>query len=117
MTAALPRNAAPLSVPGLLLLPLLLLPLPIALSQKPMLPSPPAPTPAPQYLSRPECTRREHPVVTFQALSPWITIFSHPDVRDYSQLTLDLTRNELIVGARNFLFRLSLNNVSLIQVS
>lgn len=34
------------------------------------------------------------------ALSPWIATFSHPDVRDYSQLTLDLTRNELIVGAR-----------------
>lgn len=34
------------------------------------------------------------------ALSPWISTFSHPGVRDYSQLTLDLTRNELIVGAR-----------------
>uniref|UniRef100_A0A8C4DU33 Semaphorin-5A n=1 Tax=Dicentrarchus labrax TaxID=13489 RepID=A0A8C4DU33_DICLA len=33
------------------------------------------------------------------ALSPWISSFSHPGVRDYSQLTLDLTRNELIVGA------------------
>uniref|UniRef100_A0A7N6A9C7 Semaphorin-2A n=1 Tax=Anabas testudineus TaxID=64144 RepID=A0A7N6A9C7_ANATE len=34
------------------------------------------------------------------ALSPWISTFSYPGVRDYSQLTLDLTRNELIVGAR-----------------
>uniref|UniRef100_A0A3P9IEV0 Semaphorin 5B n=1 Tax=Oryzias latipes TaxID=8090 RepID=A0A3P9IEV0_ORYLA len=33
-------------------------------------------------------------------LSPWISIFSQPGVKDYSQLTLDLTRNELIVGAR-----------------
>uniref|UniRef100_A0A3B5MK88 Semaphorin-2A n=1 Tax=Xiphophorus couchianus TaxID=32473 RepID=A0A3B5MK88_9TELE len=32
------------------------------------------------------------------ALSPWISAFSHPGVRDYSQLTLDLTRDELIVG-------------------
>ncbi|KAG7259220.1 hypothetical protein CRUP_014696, partial [Coryphaenoides rupestris] len=30
---------------------------------------------------------------------PWISFFSHLGVRDYSQLTLDLTRNELIVGA------------------
>uniref|UniRef100_A0A673K4J7 Semaphorin-5B-like n=1 Tax=Sinocyclocheilus rhinocerous TaxID=307959 RepID=A0A673K4J7_9TELE len=50
------------------------------------------------------------------ALSPLISSFSHPGVRDYSQLTLDLTRNELIVGARNYLFRLNLNNISLIQV-
>uniref|UniRef100_A0A671XJG7 Semaphorin-5A n=1 Tax=Sparus aurata TaxID=8175 RepID=A0A671XJG7_SPAAU len=47
---------------------------------------------------------------------PWISTFSHPGVRDYSQLTLDLTRNELIVGARNYLFRLDLSNMSLIQV-
>uniref|UniRef100_M3ZF35 Semaphorin-2A n=1 Tax=Xiphophorus maculatus TaxID=8083 RepID=M3ZF35_XIPMA len=42
------------------------------------------------------CVVRElHDVV---ALSPWISAFSHPSVRDYSQLTLDLTRDELIVG-------------------
>uniref|UniRef100_A0A8C4DX01 Semaphorin-5A n=1 Tax=Dicentrarchus labrax TaxID=13489 RepID=A0A8C4DX01_DICLA len=51
------------------------------------------------------------------ALSPWISSFSHPGVRDYSQLTLDLTRNELIVGARNYLFRLDLSNMSLIQAT
>uniref|UniRef100_A0A3Q3MXD5 Sema domain-containing protein n=1 Tax=Mastacembelus armatus TaxID=205130 RepID=A0A3Q3MXD5_9TELE len=50
-------------------------------------------------------------------LSPWISAFSHPGVRDYSQLTLDLTRNELIVGARNHLFRLDLSNLSLIQAT
>ncbi|GAA6103861.1 semaphorin-5B isoform X1 [Tachysurus ichikawai] len=50
-------------------------------------------------------------------LNPWISTFSHPGVRDYSQLTLDLSRNELIVGARNYLFRLSLSNISLVQVS
>ncbi|TWW80374.1 Semaphorin-5B Semaphorin-G [Takifugu flavidus] len=67
-------------------------------------------------LTRPECTRKEHPKVSIQALSPWISSFSHLGVRDFSQLTLDLTRNELIVGARNFLFRLNLSNMSLIQV-
>uniref|UniRef100_A0A8C4GHB8 Semaphorin-5A n=1 Tax=Dicentrarchus labrax TaxID=13489 RepID=A0A8C4GHB8_DICLA len=36
---------------------------------------------------------------SFLPLHPWISSFSHPGVRDYSQLTLDLTRNELIVGA------------------
>uniref|UniRef100_A0A3Q4M2W8 Semaphorin-5A n=1 Tax=Neolamprologus brichardi TaxID=32507 RepID=A0A3Q4M2W8_NEOBR len=39
------------------------------------------------------------PLFSLSALSPWISSFSHPGVRDYSQLTLDLTRNELIVGA------------------
>uniref|UniRef100_A0A8C9SSJ4 Semaphorin-5A n=1 Tax=Scleropages formosus TaxID=113540 RepID=A0A8C9SSJ4_SCLFO len=48
-------------------------------------------------------------------LSPWISNFSHSGVKDFSQLALDLTRNQLIVGARNYLFRLTLNNVSLIQ--
>uniref|UniRef100_A0A3Q2ZTP6 Semaphorin-5A n=1 Tax=Kryptolebias marmoratus TaxID=37003 RepID=A0A3Q2ZTP6_KRYMA len=38
---------------------------------------------------------------------PWISTFSHPGVRDYSQLTLDLTRNELIVGLTAFLASLS----------
>ncbi|XP_041940594.1 semaphorin-5B isoform X4 [Alosa sapidissima] len=50
-------------------------------------------------------------------LSPWISTFSHQGVREYSLLTLDLTRNELIVGARNYLFRLSLSNISLIQAT
>ncbi|TKS67782.1 Semaphorin-5B Semaphorin-G [Collichthys lucidus] len=50
-------------------------------------------------LTQPECMKKEHPKVSIQALSPWISTFSHPGVRDYSQLTLDLTRNELIVGA------------------
>eukprot|EP00066_Takifugu_rubripes_P022748 XP_011612014.1 PREDICTED: semaphorin-5B [Takifugu rubripes] len=68
-------------------------------------------------LTRPECTRKEHPKVSIQALSPWISSFSHMGVRDFSQLTLDLTRNELIVGARNFLFRLNLSNMSLIQAT
>ncbi|XP_067460536.1 semaphorin-5B isoform X5 [Thunnus thynnus] len=68
-------------------------------------------------LTQPECTKKEHPKVSIQALSPWISTFSHPGVRDYSQLTLDLTRNELIVGARNYLFRLDLSNMSLIQAT
>ena len=63
-----PRAAAapPLPVPGLLLLLLLLLP--IVLTQNPLLPSPPTPAPlaplSPQV--RPECSRREHPVVSVQ---------------------------------------------------
>uniref|UniRef100_A0AAY4BZR5 Semaphorin-5A n=1 Tax=Denticeps clupeoides TaxID=299321 RepID=A0AAY4BZR5_9TELE len=52
-----------------------------------------------------------------QKLSQWISEFSLPGVKDYSQLTLDLSRNELIVGARNYLFRLSLSNISLIQAT
>ncbi|KAG5851623.1 hypothetical protein ANANG_G00053610 [Anguilla anguilla] len=78
---------------------------------------PPLPPPPPRPPPSAECTRREHPVVSFQALSPWISSFSHPGVRDFSQLTLDLSRNQLIVGARNYLFRLSLSNISLIQAT
>uniref|UniRef100_A0A671NHA6 Semaphorin-2A n=1 Tax=Sinocyclocheilus anshuiensis TaxID=1608454 RepID=A0A671NHA6_9TELE len=33
------------------------------------------------------------------ALSPWLSSFSLPGVNDYSPLALDLTRNQLIVGA------------------
>uniref|UniRef100_A0A8C1J3Z6 Sema domain-containing protein n=1 Tax=Cyprinus carpio TaxID=7962 RepID=A0A8C1J3Z6_CYPCA len=58
-----------------------------------------------------------HPVTSYTALSPWLSSFSLPGVTDYSPLTLDLTRNQLIVGARNHLFRLSLSNISLLQAT
>uniref|UniRef100_A0A3Q3K6Z8 Sema domain-containing protein n=1 Tax=Monopterus albus TaxID=43700 RepID=A0A3Q3K6Z8_MONAL len=64
-----------------------------------------------------DCSRKEHPVVSYQALRPWISEFSHPGVKDFSQMALDLSRNQLIVGARNFIFRLSLSNASLIQAT
>ncbi|XP_051567016.1 semaphorin-5B isoform X4 [Myxocyprinus asiaticus] len=110
----LPRDVASLAVPGLILC-FITLPFPVTLSQKAPVPTEPVPTPAPH--TRPECSRLEHPIVSIQALSPLISTFSHPGVRDYSQLTLDLTRNELIVGARNYLFRLNLSNISLIQAT
>lgn len=95
---------------------LLFLLVPTALTQNSAVPTSPSLT-AFDPLSHPECTKKEHPKVSIQALSPWISSFFRPGVRDYSQLTLDLTRNELIVGARNFLFRLDLSNMSLIQVT
>ncbi|TRY98713.1 hypothetical protein DNTS_010266 [Danionella cerebrum] len=64
-----------------------------------------------------ECTRKIHPVTSYTALRPWMFSFSAPGVHDYSPLTLDLTRNQLIVGARNHLFRLSLSNISLLQAT
>ncbi|XP_075873317.1 semaphorin-5B-like isoform X2 [Nelusetta ayraudi] len=64
-----------------------------------------------------DCDRREHPVVSYRGLRPWVSEFSHPGVKDFSQLALDLDGSQLLVGARNFLFRLSLNNVSLIQAT
>lgn len=111
MTAS-SRDSAPSSMAGLFLLLLL----PAVLAQRSAIPT--IPTPALfDPLTQPECTKKEHPKVSIQALSPWISTFSHPGVRDYSQLTLDLTRNELIVGARNNLFRLDLSNMSLIQAT
>nr|XP_040058387.1 semaphorin-5B [Gasterosteus aculeatus aculeatus] len=108
MTASL-LDSSPLSMAGLFLFLLL----PTSAAQD-------AARPPPQVLfdqlTQPECSKKEHPKVSVQALSPWISSFSPLGVRDFSQLTLDLTRNELIVGARNFLFRLDLVNMSLIQV-
>ncbi|KAL4618071.1 semaphorin-5B-like [Arapaima gigas] len=100
------REASPESLSALLLLLLSLL---LALA------SPPSLTPTTR--ATPECARREHPIISFQVLSPWVFNFSYPGVTDFSQLALDLTRNQLIVGARNYLFRLSLSNVSLIQAT
>uniref|UniRef100_A0A3P8TRZ0 Semaphorin-2A n=1 Tax=Amphiprion percula TaxID=161767 RepID=A0A3P8TRZ0_AMPPE len=45
-----------------------------------------------------DCSRKEHPVVSYQALRSWVSEFSHPGVKDFSQLAMDLSRNQLIVG-------------------
>ncbi|XP_069011111.1 semaphorin-5B isoform X2 [Embiotoca jacksoni] len=111
MTAS-SQDSTPLSVAGLLLLLLL----PAVSTQSSAAPTTPTPSLF-DPLTHPECMKKEHPKVSIQVLSPWISTFSHPGVRDFSQLTLDLTRNELIVGARNFLFRLDLSNMSLIQAT
>ncbi|XP_076602718.1 semaphorin-5B isoform X3 [Chaetodon auriga] len=111
MTASL-RDSTPSSMAGLFLLLLL----PTVVTQNSAAPTTPTASSF-DPLTQPECMKKEHPKVSVQALSPWISTFSHPGVRDYSQLTLDLTRNELIVGARNYLFRLDLSNMSLIQAT
>lgn len=36
----------------------------------------------------------------YPALRPWMSEFSQPGVKDFSQLALDLSRNQLVVGAR-----------------
>uniref|UniRef100_A0A672IER4 Semaphorin-2A n=1 Tax=Salarias fasciatus TaxID=181472 RepID=A0A672IER4_SALFA len=56
-------------------------------------------------------------VLSRAALRSWVSEFSRAGVKDFSQLAMDVNRNQLIVGARNFLFRLSLNNASLIQAT
>ncbi|CAB1340881.1 unnamed protein product, partial [Coregonus sp. 'balchen'] len=52
-----------------------------------------------------------------QDMEPWIHRFRAEGTVDYSQLTFDPSQNELIVGARNHLFRLNLEDLSLIQLS
>ncbi|KAG5261552.1 hypothetical protein AALO_G00285560 [Alosa alosa] len=94
---------------------LLLLLLPLVLSQNPLHSS--KPDLDSETSPSEECNRRQHPIVSFPALSPWLSSFSAPGVNDYSQLALDLSRNQLIVGARNYLFSLSLSNVSLLQAT
>ncbi|XP_038646008.1 semaphorin-5B isoform X1 [Scyliorhinus canicula] len=61
------------------------------------------------------CDKKDHPIVLFNDFRPWAVNFSFPGVYDYSQLAIDLNRNQLIIGARNYLFRLTLDNISLIQ--
>lgn len=73
-----------------------------------------------QSVSQPEikgedCTRKEHPIVPYRVLRLWMSEFSHSGAKDFSQLAVDLNRGQLIVGARNFLFRLRLSNISLLQ--
>ncbi|XP_027863128.1 semaphorin-5B-like [Xiphophorus couchianus] len=70
-----------------------------------------------QNVSLADCSRKEHPVVSYQDLRTRMFEFSFPGVKDFSQLAMDMSRNQLIVGARNFLFRLSLSNTSLIQAT
>ncbi|KAI4798715.1 hypothetical protein KUCAC02_020536, partial [Chaenocephalus aceratus] len=48
-------------------------------------------------------------------MEPWMCRFKAEGTVDYSQLTFDPGQNELIVGARNHLFRLNLEDLSLIQ--
>ncbi|KAM6945764.1 semaphorin-5B-like [Aplochiton taeniatus] len=57
------------------------------------------------------------PLNSLSVLNPWMSTFSRSGVKDFSQMTLDLNRNQLIVGARNYLFRLSLSNASLLQAT
>ncbi|KAI2663231.1 Semaphorin-5B [Labeo rohita] len=108
---AFPFRVGPLSFVGLVIFHLLSLPL--VTSQTPSLPATSDPESAPSLPE--ECRRKMHPVTSYTALTPWLSSFSLPGVNDYSPLALDLTRNQLIVGARNHLFRLSLSNVSLLQ--
>ncbi|XP_059380512.1 semaphorin-5A [Carassius carassius] len=61
------------------------------------------------------CHRAEHPLISHTEIEPWIHRFRAEGTVDYSQLTFDPGQNELIVGARNHLFRLHLEDLSLIQ--
>ncbi|XP_010209945.1 PREDICTED: semaphorin-5A-like, partial [Tinamus guttatus] len=61
------------------------------------------------------CHRAEHPVISYKEIAPWLYMFRSEDAVDFSQLTFDPGQKELIAGARNYLFRLQLEDLSLIQ--
>ncbi|KAG5268744.1 hypothetical protein AALO_G00215970 [Alosa alosa] len=69
----------------------------------------------PSAVSESPCHRAEHPLISHTDIEPWIHRFSSRGTVDYSQLTFDPGQNELIVGARNHLFRLRLEDLALIQ--
>ncbi|XP_008580659.1 PREDICTED: semaphorin-5A-like, partial [Galeopterus variegatus] len=62
-----------------------------------------------------QCQRAEHPVISYKEIGPWLREFRAKNAVDFSQLTFDPGQKELIVGARNYLFRLHLEDLSLIQ--
>lgn len=51
----------------------------------------------------------------FSVLIKTISVFKHEDIIDYTKLTLDNINDQLLVGARDSLFRLSLDNLSQTQ--
>ncbi|XP_061094685.1 semaphorin-5A [Conger conger] len=69
----------------------------------------------PSWAPESPCHRAEHPIISHSEIEPWIHRFRAEGTVDYSQLTFDPGQNELIVGARNHLFRLHLEDLSLIQ--
>uniref|UniRef100_A0A4W2ED23 Semaphorin-5A n=1 Tax=Bos indicus x Bos taurus TaxID=30522 RepID=A0A4W2ED23_BOBOX len=63
------------------------------------------------------CQRAEHPVISYKEIGPWLREFRAKNAVDFSQLTFDPGQKELVVGARNYLFRLQLEDLSLIQAA
>ncbi|CAN0385634.1 unnamed protein product [Lampetra planeri] len=61
------------------------------------------------------CEREEHPITSREALAPWVSAFRPGPVFNFSLLSVDPARGQLLVGARNYLFRLSLRDLSLIE--
>ncbi|XP_042320317.1 semaphorin-5A [Sceloporus undulatus] len=62
-----------------------------------------------------QCQRAEHPVISSEEIAPWLHVFRAENAVDFSQITFDPRQQELIVGARNYLFRLHIEDLSLIQ--
>lgn len=53
--------------------------------------------------------------ISYQDLKPSVNSFSESGVTTYSKLLFDLKRNQVLVGARNALFRLSLSNLTKLE--
>ncbi|XP_078716713.1 semaphorin-5A-like isoform X1 [Lampetra fluviatilis] len=64
-----------------------------------------------------QCARKEHPRSGLADISPWLHNFTFSGAVNFSQIAFDPSRGQLIVGARNYLFRLSMSNLSLIQAT
>ncbi|XP_041371598.1 semaphorin-5B-like [Gigantopelta aegis] len=53
----------------------------------------------------------------YEAMVQQFNIFQNPDLNGYVQITLDLDRDQLLVGARGCIFRLSMSDLEVIQVA
>ncbi|KAK6182805.1 hypothetical protein SNE40_010402 [Patella caerulea] len=55
--------------------------------------------------------------ISYNDLMSQVNVFQHNDIEGYVQLTLDDERNQLLLGARDSLFRLSLDDISQIEMA
>ncbi|KAL6063870.1 hypothetical protein STEG23_024487, partial [Scotinomys teguina] len=58
-----------------------------------------------------------HFSISKQEIGPWLREFRAENAVDFSRLTFDPGQKELVVGTRNYLFRLQLEDLSLIQLA
>uniref|UniRef100_UPI00358F01F4 semaphorin-5A-like n=1 Tax=Myxine glutinosa TaxID=7769 RepID=UPI00358F01F4 len=64
-----------------------------------------------------ECKHKKHPQRSYEELKPYLHAFTFPGAQNFSDLVFDPMNGQLVVGARNYLFQLSLADLSLIQVT
>lgn len=55
--------------------------------------------------------------ISYEELLKDAAVFKHPDIVGYVQLTVDDDNEQILLGARNFIFRLSLDNLNVLEAA